>query len=364
MDETHLYRKIAEHIRHEILNGRWQPGDRLPSVRSMAEQWNCTVGTIQRAYRDLSQHGLVTSRAGQGTKVVERLPVLDETPLRRALLTHRAEAFLLEALSSGYRLDEVDQAVGHAMDRWRTVEREKSHPDENTLRFHGSHDLVVTWLASHFSKISPGCILQLHFSGSLGGLIALAEGNADLAGSHLWDEHSNTFNAPFVMRLLPNKRTALLTLAYRRLGLILPPGNPAHIQGLEDLTRPGLRFVNRQSGSGTRVWLDLQLHKLGIDPGQISGYQDEKSTHSTVAQMVAEDKADSGIGLETAALNYGLDFLFLAHDRYDLVIPESGMDTPPIKFLVDWLNADSTKVEIEALGGYDASQTGRIEWVG
>jgi molybdate-binding protein/DNA-binding transcriptional regulator YhcF (GntR family) len=363
MDEPHLYRQISETMRQEILTGRWKPGDRLPTVREMAEQWNCTIGTIQHAYQELARQGLVTSRAGQGTKVVENLPVLNDTPLRRATLIHRAEAFLLEVLTAGYNLDEVNQAMREAMDRWRTVASQHDPQDEKTLRFSGSHDLALTWLASHFPEIAPGYTLQLSFSGSLGGLIALAEGKADLAGSHLWDEESDCYNQPFIRRLLPGKRVATITLAYRRLGLILPCGNPRNIQNLADLAQPGLRFINRQSGSGTRVWLDLALRKLDVDTSRIAGYGIEKMTHSAVAQAVAENVADVGIGLEGAAISYGLDFLFLIHDRYDLVVSETVMESAPIKALVDWLNQPSTRQVIENLGGYEAGSTGQVEWV-
>jgi molybdate-binding protein/DNA-binding transcriptional regulator YhcF (GntR family) len=364
MDEPHLYRQISESIRQEILNGRWKAGDRLPSVRAMAEQWNCTIGTIQHAYRELARQGLVTSRAGQGTRVVERLPARDDTPMRRAMLIHRAESFLLEVLTGGYSLDEVEQAIRQAMDRWRTVERQEVPRDEMTLRFSGSHDLALTWLASHFAEIAPGYSLQVHFSGSLGGLIALAEGKADLAGCHLWDEESGLYNIPFIRKLLPGKRMAAINLAGRRLGLILPAGNPGGIRGLADLARPGLRFTNRQSGSGTRVWLDIALRRLGIETGRIAGYKSEKMTHSAVAQAVAEGEADAGIGLEGAAISYGLDFVFLTHDRYDLVVAETVMETPPMTALAKWLQQPTTRQVIESLGGYDAGITGEIEWVG
>jgi putative molybdopterin biosynthesis protein len=280
------------------------------------------------------------------------------------MLIHRAEAFLLEVLTGGYNLEEVDAAVRQAMDRWRSVVLESAPRDEKTLRFVGSHDLVLTWLASHFAEIAPGNLLQLTFSGSLGGLIALAEDKADLAGSHLWDEETDTYNVPFVRRLLPGKRVALITLAHRRLGLILPPGNSLGIRSLADLARPGLRFVNRQSGSGTRVWLDLAMHKAGVETENIRGYQNEMITHSAVAQAIAENQADAGIGLEAAAIAHGLDFLFLTHDRYDLVIPSMIMETPALQSLLSWLGQLSTRSIIEDLGGYDAHETGRVEWIG
>ncbi len=191
--------------------------------------------------------------------------------MRRAMLVHRAEAFLLEVLTGGYSLDEVERAVHQAMDRWRLLEQEPAPVDAAQVRFAGSHDLAVTWLAGHFSEIVPGYSLDLNFSGSLGGLIALAGGQADLAGCHLWDDETDTYNLPFVRRLLPGKRVALATLAHRRLGLIVPGGNPAGIQGLADLARPGVRFVNRQPGSGTRVWLDVALKKAGLASSRFRG---------------------------------------------------------------------------------------------
>jgi molybdate-binding protein/DNA-binding transcriptional regulator YhcF (GntR family) len=364
MDEQHLYRQISQTIRQEILTGRWKAGDRLPSVREMAEQWNCTVGTIQHAYQELAQQGLVTSRAGQGTRVVESLPpALNDIPLRRAALIHRAEAFLLEVLTSGYTLEEVDQAVRQAMDRWRSVERQAAPKEEKILRFSGSHDLALTWLASHFPETAPGYTLQLNFTGSLGGLIALAEGRADMAGCHLYDEECDCYNLPFVRRLLPGKRTALITLASRRLGLILPPGNPRAIQDLADLTQSDLRFVNRQSGSGTRIWLDLSLQRLGINPADIIGYETEKITHSAVAQAVAENAAEAGIGLEAAALSYGLHFQLLTFERYDLVVPEDVMETPAITAMLEWLKSETTRRVIEKMGGYETDQTGQVIWV-
>jgi GntR family transcriptional regulator len=123
MDEPHLCRRISATFRQDILSGRLKPGDRLPSVREISEQWKCTVSTVQRAYRELSQQGLITSHAGRGTRVVDHAAVPDETPLRRAQLVHRAEAFLLEVLTSGYQLDEVGWAVRQAMERWRLSER-------------------------------------------------------------------------------------------------------------------------------------------------------------------------------------------------------------------------------------------------
>lgn len=363
MADTYLYQKIVESIRQDILNGVLKPGDRLPSLRQMTSYWGCTTGTVQRAYQELSQAGLVVSRAGQGTSVVKQLPSAGVSPLRRATLVHRAEAFLLEVLTAGYTQAEVEDALRQALERWRVVTQQPDEPHERTLRYAGSHDLALAWLASQFPGITSDYSLQVRFTGSLAGLMQLAGGQADIAGCHLWDEESDSYNAPFVRRVLPGRRVALLTLAHRRLGLILTPGNPKKIQALQDILIPGLRFVNRQRGSGSRVWLDAKMRREGIESDKISGYQDEKNTHSEVADAVARDEADVGLGLEASAMSYGLDFILLTNERFDLVIPQDIFETKHIQALVTWLGGTEAKESIQKFGGYDTSKTGQIEWV-
>jgi putative molybdopterin biosynthesis protein len=132
------------------------------------------------------------------------------------------------------------------------------------------------------------------------------------------------------------------------------------VHGLADLAQPGLRFINRQSGSGTRVWLDASLHRLGIPVNQIQGYTDEKMTHFDVARAIAESQADVGLGLEAAARTYGLDFVLLTQERYDLVIPAQRFDTPPMQTLVGWINSQAAREAISRLVGYDTTDTGKI----
>lgn len=362
MDEAHLYDQISETIRQQILDGAIQPGERLPSVREMTQKWNCSPGTVQRAYKDLAGSGLAESRPGKGTFVAGGFAITRSGPLRRAGLVHRAEAFLLEALTAGHSLEEIERSFSLALDRWRAVKpgSEDTSPPE-IIRFSGSHDPAVAWLAGRFPEVNPGWQLQLHFAGSLGGLINLAEGKCDISGCHLWDEESNTYNTPFVRRLLPGKKVALVLLAYRRLGLILPAGNPLQIHDLDGLTQPKVQFINRQPGSGTRVWLDAQLQRRGIDPDTINGYRLEVQSHSAVAQAVAENIANCGFGLETSALAFKLDFQFLTREEYHLVIPLPQMERPVVKALLEWLASSSVKEAISALGGYDTGQTGEIK---
>jgi putative molybdopterin biosynthesis protein len=142
------------------------------------------------------------------------------------------------------------------------------------------------------------------------------------------------------------------------------PGNPSDLTDLPDLARPGLRFVNRQRGAGTRVWLDAQLHRRRMDPAQIHGYGEEKPTHSEVARAVAEEHADVGLGVEAAALAYGLGFVLLTSERYDLVIPAEVRRQDPVQALAQWLATDDARAAITGLGGYDTAKMGSVTWIG
>jgi len=363
MDSTHLYQQIVESIRNDVFSGLLKPGVSLPSMRKMTEQWNCTTGTIMRAYQELAHQGLVISHVGKGTRVVDKLPEQAQTPMRRASLFNRTEAFLLEIMNAGYSPDEVEQSLRMALDRWRIFASQPEEMAPNILRFVGSHDPSLALIASQYHEKNPNLSLQLSFTGSLGGLIALAEKKADLAGCHLWDENTDTYNEPFIRKLLPGQKVAMLTLAHRHVGLILPAGNPMGIKGLKDLAKPDVHFANRQQGSGTRVWLDTQLHSLKINPSNISGYSEEKMTHSEVARAVSKGQANVGIGVETAALSFDLEFILLTTERFDLVIPAEKWELESVRTLKNWLNTKQAKSAINNLGGYDTTETGTVVWV-
>ncbi len=358
-----LYQEIAESIRQAIFYGEFAPGDELPTVREMADRWHCAPGTVQHAYRELAQQGLVTSRPGQGTRVTTSAPSERSQPLRRAALAHEAESFLLRVLSSGYTTGEIEQAVQLALDRWRAIAQVAEPAATQTLRFVGSHDPAMALIADRYTSRFPQYALQVRFAGSLGGLIALAERKAEIAGCHLWDAETDTYNVAFVQRVLPGQRTALLTLAHRRLGFLLAARNPAPIADLSALAHADIRFINRQPGAGTRVWLDAQLCRAGIAPHAIAGYDDEVMTHTDVARAVAEGRVDVGLGVETAARAYGLAFQFLTNERYDLVIPEAVWNTEAVQHLAQWLASDAARALFDELAGYDTHATGQVRWI-
>lgn len=214
-----------------------------------------------------------------------------------------------------------------------------------------------------FAKLAPDYELSVTFVGSMGGLIALARQGADIAGCHLWDAKSDTYNESFIRRMLPGCRAAMVTVAHRRLGLIVFPGNPLEIHELPDLVRADVRFINRQAGAGTRLWLDSRFEQLGLNPTGIRGYENEVRTHLQVAGAVAEGRVDVGLGVEAAALAYRLDFVLMTTERYDLVVTDEAWDLSGVQALVQWLRSAETKKAIIDLGGYDVTETSQVKWV-
>ena len=196
--------------------------------------------------------------------------------------------------------------------------------------------------------------------GSLGGFIALARREAHVAGCHLLDEETGEYNVPFVKRVLPGERVLLVNLVYRVQGLIVPAGNPRDIFSLGDLVRPGVVFVNRQRGSGTRVLLDHHLRHQHIDASQIRGYDREELTETAVAEAVVSGSADVGLGILAAARAMGADFMPLWRERYDLAVPKAHLDMPAVQALLDVLRSDEFRGVVAAMGGYETEEMGRV----
>ncbi|MBW1714195.1 MAG: molybdopterin biosynthesis protein, partial [Deltaproteobacteria bacterium] len=161
-------------------------------------------------------------------------------------------------------------------------------------------------------------------------------------------------------RLLGGRRLKLVHLVGREQGFILQPGNPKAVKGLADLARPGMTFINRQVGSGTRVLLDYHLAKSGIDSKEIKGYDQEEYTHMTVAAAVLSGRADAGLGILAAARALKLDFIPLAQESYQLVIPEEYFQTPKIKALLEVIASATFKTTVEGLGGYSVEGCGEV----
>lgn len=231
---------------------------------------------------------------------------------------------------------------------------------EDTVVVIGSHDMTLDLLASHVRRARPSMTLASSNVGSMGGLLALARGEAHMAGSHLLDETTGEYNLSFIRRFLKGREVVVVNLVQRIQGLILPRGNPKGVSALEDLIREDVVFLNRQRGSGTRLLLDYKLRELDIEAEDIRGYDREEYTHLAVAAAVAGGRADVGLGILSAANAMVLDFVPLLSEQYDLVIPSEHYESEPVQFTLEVIRGDAFRAEVDALGGYDTSSMGRV----
>ncbi|SMF02528.1 molybdopterin biosynthesis protein [Desulfovibrio gilichinskyi] len=231
---------------------------------------------------------------------------------------------------------------------------------ENILMHVGSHDNTIDLLGDILMGANTPIRLVSTHAGSMGGLTALKNDVALFAGAHLFDPESGDFNFPFIDRYLPNLDVTVINLAIRHQGFIVPKGNPQKITGIESLSDGKVNFINRQRGAGTRILFDYHLEKAKIDPESVTGYDREEFTHMAVAANVLTGTADCGLGIYAAAKALGLDFVPLAHERYDLIIPDKYIQDKRIIALIDLLKSDEIKKAIKILGGYEVPMTGKI----
>jgi putative molybdopterin biosynthesis protein len=232
---------------------------------------------------------------------------------------------------------------------------------ENTLVFIGSHDNILDVLANLLHRLRPICRLSSAHVGSMGGIMAIRRGEAHLAGTHLLDENTGEYNVSFIKKFLPGVPLQLINLTYREQGLLVPKGNPLSIKGFEDLARKEMRFINRQRGAGTRLLTDLYLKRLNIQPEQVNGYEREEYTHMNVASAIASNNADTGLAIRASAVALDLDFIPVAQERYDLILPKAFLDDTKVVALLQTIR-DNKEFHrtVENLGGYDLRDCGSV----
>jgi putative molybdopterin biosynthesis protein len=221
-----------------------------------------------------------------------------------------------------------------------------------TLVFSGSHDLAVEGIAERLEERVSLLSLPV---GSLDGLVNLRQGLCQISGSHLLDE-TGEYNTPTVRQLFPDRDVEIVTLAHRTQGLMLADGNPKRIGKISDIARADVKFVNRNSGSGTRLWFDAELRRLKISAEKINGYGKEVKTHTEAAALVSRKKADAALGLQAAAHRASLDFIPLFEERYDLILPRENEKT--LAPLLDYLQTAAFRNELNALTGYNSTHSG------
>jgi putative molybdopterin biosynthesis protein len=225
-------------------------------------------------------------------------------------------------------------------------------------------DAGVAHLAEYFSRKQAPFFLQPIPLSSLDGLIALRQGLCQMSTCHLIDPQSEEYNRPYIRHLFPSQPVALVQIFRREEGLMVKPGNPLGIRSLEDLGRPDIEFVNREPGSGVRQWLDLHLQRLGLPARQVRGYENIATSHTDVARLIYAGSAACGIGIVASAREFGLEFIPLFEEPYEMAAPLSLVADPHYAPFFDYLNSGEFRLAVRGLDGYVVPQTfGDIEIV-
>ena len=238
--------------------------------------------------------------------------------------------------------------------------RRKSDRITGALLASGSNDPVLDVLYNCVRKAHPELFIFSANTGSTQGLIALEKGYTDIAWSHLLDPETGEYNIPYLEKLVPSVKAVVVNLFFRELGFVMIRGNPLKIKGFEDLNRKGVRFINRQAGSGTRILLDNHLEKAGIPPGSIDGYDQEVSTHMEVGLAILSGGADTGIATAAVSSLMGLDFIPVTRERFDMILAQSVFFQKGVQAIMEVLNGELFRKRVENLRGYDFESAGRI----
>ncbi len=238
--------------------------------------------------------------------------------------------------------------------------RQKSRRIEGALLASGSNDPILDMLHTYMKKSYPEFYIFSANTGSTDGLKALNMGYTDLAWSHLFDPKTGEYNIPFLTNYLPHVKPIVVNLFRRDLGFLVAPKNPFHIRGFEDLAQKGVRFINRQKGSGTRVLLDHHLKRLKIPTSKIQGYDRDVYTHFEVGLSILSKEADVGIATVAVSKLLGLPFIPITQESFDMILDQSTFFEKGIQAFIEVLNSQEFRNRIGRLGSYDFKNSGKI----
>ena len=230
----------------------------------------------------------------------------------------------------------------------------------NTLVVIGSHDPLLDELADMLHLGDPRLYMSSSHVGSMGGIMAIRRGEAHMAGCHLLDTADGTYNRSFIRKYFSKGDVKLVSCVGRQQGLMVARGNPLNICSFADISRQGIRYVNRQKGSGTRILTDYLCSREKVEPSDVYGYTREELTHTSVAAQIACGSADVGMGIYSAAKLYDLDFIPICIEEYDLIIPDHAWDSPMVQQLLTILRSDAFREKILSMGGYTADHPGQV----
>ena len=231
---------------------------------------------------------------------------------------------------------------------------------KNTVVVIGSHDPLLDELGDMLHVENSGIYMSSSHVGSMGGIMAVRRGEAHAAGCHLLDTATGEYNLAFIRKYFPKGGVRLIRCVGRQQGLMVAKGNPLDLQKFSDIAKEGIRYVNRQKGSGTRILTDYLCRQENLDVDAIYGYDREELTHTSVAVQIASSSADAGMGIYSAAKLYDLDFIPICIEEYDLIIPDHAWETPQVQQMIATMKTEEFKEKILALGGYTVENPGEI----
>ena len=223
----------------------------------------------------------------------------------------------------------------------------------------GSHDPLIDEAADLMRQADRSARVASTHVGSTGGLLALKRREAHMGGTHLLNEADGTYNIATLRAMFQPGDVVLVRGVGRTQGLMIPKGNPKNIRGIEDAAS-GLRYVNRQRGSGTRILFDYLCRQKGLGPARVNGYTREELTHTAVAAQIAAGTADLGMGIWSAAKIYDLDFIPVAMEKYDFAVLAGAMELPQVRQFLDVLKSETFHRRLDALGGYTWEGAGEV----
>ena len=238
--------------------------------------------------------------------------------------------------------------------------RQKSKRIEGAYLASGSNDPILDMLQTYLKKSYPEFYIFSANTGSTEGLKALNMGYTDIAWSHLFDPKSGEYNIPFLSSYLPNVKPVVVNLFRRDLGFVVAPKNPFHIHGFEDLTQRGIRFINRQKGSGTRVLLDHHLKKFQISSSKINGYEKEVYTHFEVGLSILSKEADVGVATIAISKLLGLPFIPITQESFDMILDQSTFFEKGIQAFIEILISQEFRNRVQRLGTYNFKNSGKV----
>ena len=312
-------------------------------------------GAIAQAARGI---GLSYRHAWGQIKRAEALfghPLLDAGRGRGSTLTPLAERLIWADRRIAARLSPLLESLASELEN--EIDRTLPRPPR-ALRLHASHGFAVAALIEQLEAAQVP--VELRYRNSFESVAALARGECDFAGFHVPIGEFEAQAAQQYRHWLHDGKHRLVQVAVRTQGLFAAKGNPLRVRGLADLARPGLRFVNRPEGSGTRVLTELLLARHGIARQQVTGFDSAEFTHAAVAAFIASGMADVGVGVQTAAQRFGLHFIALVRERYFLAFDAAAERAPLVSQVLQRLCSPAYRAAVAALAGYEAGETGRV----